>query len=298
MRPIIIVLVALAITIAGATAMLVNRLVSQRPAPVAVVQPPPAPATEDVLVAASDIAAGSTIAAGDLRYMPWPRDGIDSRLVLRTSSPDPVADFTGTIARRPLLTGEPLSQAAVFRRDQGGVLSAMLRPGMRAVSVPVTLTSGVGGFVQPDDHVDILMDQDMTTAESNGQPLHGDFLRLATQVVLADVRVLAVDDKLGRSESSAPAANASARTVTFELTPKDAEILLTAQKMGEISLSLRSLAHAASDDAPAAVDGYTTDIEVSRALQAAAGQKLHAGGPVAQVLVNRAGSTITQSFAN
>ncbi|HVI52628.1 MAG TPA: Flp pilus assembly protein CpaB [Candidatus Sulfotelmatobacter sp.] len=298
MRPIIIVLVALAITIAGLTAMLVNRLVDQRPAQVAAVQAPVAPATEDVLVAAADIAPGTVLKSGDLRYMPWPRDGIDERLVLRSSAADPIADYAGTIARRPLLAGEPLSAQAVFRRLDGGILSAMLEPGMRAVSVPVTQTSGVGGFLQPNDHVDILLNQDVKASEVDGQTLHGDFQRLATQAVLSDVRVLAVDDRLVKSDPSAPASTSTSRTVTFELTPKDAEVLLTAQKLGEITLSLRSMARADSDEAPASVTGYTTDIEVSRALQAAAGQRLHAGGPVAQVQVNRAGATLTQSFAN
>jgi len=299
MRPIIIVLMALAVIIAGLTAMMVNRLVDQRPAPVAVVQAPAGPATEEVLVAAADIAPGAILKADDLHYVPWPSQGIDERLVRRSSSADPLTDYVGAIARRPILSGEPLSAQAVVRRTDGGLLAAILTPGMRAVTVPVTITSGVAGFLQPNDHVDVLLNQDVKSSEVDGQTLHGDFQRLATQVALSDVRVLAVDDKLGKIDATqqAASANSNSRTITFEVSPKDAEVLLTAQKMGEITLSLRSMAHADSDEAPASVAGYTTDIEVRRALQVAAGQSLKSGGAVAMVRINRAGASITQSFA-
>lgn len=304
MRPIIIILMALAVTIAGATAMLVSRLVD-RPAPVAVVQAPAAPPPEEVLVAAADIAPGSILKDSDLRFAPWPSEGLDERLVRKSASPDAMADFIGSVARRPILAGEPLRAQTVVKKGEGGVLAAILSPGMRAVSVPVTATSDVSGFVQPEDRVDVLLNEDMKAAENEGQPLRGDFQRQTTQVVLSDVRVLAVDDRLARTDSQSQsqqqqqqqAANSNGRTVTFELSPKDAEMLLTAQKMGEITLSLRSLARAGTDETPASVAGYTTDIEVSRSLQVAAGQSLRSGGAVAMVKINRAGATSIQSFA-
>ena len=301
MRPIIIILMALAVTIAGATAMLVSRLVD-RPAPVAVAVAPAAPPPEEVLVAAADIAPGSILKDSDLRFAPWPSEGLDERLVRKSVSPDAMADFIGSVARRPILAGEPLRALTVVKKGEGGVLAAILSPGMRAVSVPVTPTSDVAGFVQPEDRVDVLLIEDMKAAENEGQPLHGDFQRQTTQVVLSDVRVLAVDDRLARSDSQSQqqqqqTANSNGRSVTFELSPKDAETLLTAQKMGEITLSLRSLARAETDETPASVAGYTTDIEVSRSLQVEAGQSLRSGGAVAMVKINRAGATSIQSFA-
>ncbi len=298
MRPIVIVLFVVAISIAALTAVLMNRMISAERRPVQISQPVAGPPTEDVLVAAVDIKPGVILKGEDLRYAPWPANALDSRYVRRGAAEDAKAAYIGTVARRPLLAGEPLTPQAVFRQDEAGILAGMLSPGMRAVSIPITATSGVAGWVLPQDHVDVVLNQDVNaiTGRSGGDALHGGMVRFASEVVLSNIRVLAIDDKLAKADASS---NMTAKTVTLEVTPAEVERLLAASRLGELTLALRSLAveQAAPPDPP----GYTTDVKASRALQAAVGEMpaLPAfAGRGRDVRVNRGGSTSTQSFAN
>lgn len=292
-RPIVLILVLVAVGIAGLTAVLLNRyMAAQKAAPV-INQSIAQGAASQVLVAAVDIKPGAVLKAEDLRYEAWPEDSADQRLVRRKPGEDAKAAFVGAIARRPLTTGEPLTADAVFRQDEAGVLSGMLSPGMRAVTISITSTSGVAGFILPHDHVDILLNQDVTAAASKapGLALRSDVERFSSEVILTDVRVLAVDDKLTKADGGP---NLAGKTVTVEVTPKDAEVLQIASKMGELGLALRSQA---ASHAPSVVPGFTSDIEVSRALQAVLGTG-SPGSQHRQVRVNRGGATMTQSFAN
>lgn len=307
MRPIVLILLAVAMTIAGLTAFLVNSLLGDREAPPAAGPQAAGPATEPVLVAAADLKPGAAVKAEDLRYETWPAAAIDARLVRRGGGEDPKGQFVGAILRRPVIAGEPMTSGVVFRPGDAGIMAGILAPGMRAVTVAVSPTTGVGGFVLPHDRVDIVLDQDVRNTAANalpgqGEPLGGRIVRFASEVVLADLRVLAVDDKLAKPDA---AANLPARTVTLEVTPKDAEILLAAAKLGELSLALRSLAAAEPPVAPGA--GYTGDIDSSRALQAAVGvggrstlpvPASASSGPPRAVRINRGGSTSIQSFVN
>ncbi|HLN25181.1 MAG TPA: Flp pilus assembly protein CpaB [Patescibacteria group bacterium] len=305
MRPIVIILIAVALGIAGLTAVLLSRYVADQRAQTVVAPQIAGPATEDVLVAAVDIKPGTIIKAEDIRYEAWPSVALDGRFVRRGGAEDPKAGFVGAIAKRALMTGEPMSPQAVFRQDEAGLLSGLLSPGMRAVSIPVTPNNSVSGFILPNDHVDILLNIDVraATPEADKAGMGGDMARYASEILLSDVRVIAVDDKLARADA---ATNMTAKTMTLELTPKDAEMVLTATRLGELNLVLRSLAPGAAGDAPPV--GYTADVETSRALQAAMGQGgagAHpsskaappSGGDI-EVRINRAGSTSTQSFSN
>jgi len=302
MRPIVIILVAVALGIAGLTAVLLSRYVADQRAQTVVAPQAAGPATEDVLVAAVDIKPGTIIKAEDIRYEAWPSVALDGRFVRRGAAEDPKAGFVGAIAKRAMMAGEPLSPQAVFRQDEAGMLAGLLSPGMRAVSIPVTPNNSVAGFILPNDHVDILLNLDVRAAAPNAEKsMGGDMAHYATEVLLSDVRVIAVDDKLIRADV---AANMMAKMMTLELSPKDAEIVLTATRLGELNLVLRSLAPGATGDAPPI--SYTADVETSRALQAALGmgggrQPANAAAPPSgaiEVRINRAGSTSTQSFSN
>jgi pilus assembly protein CpaB len=286
MRPFVLVLVLLAFGIATLTAVLFSRVLSrhEQAAPVAAVAAPPAESVE-IIVAADDIKVGDVVKAGDLRIASWPQAAVDQRYLRK----DTEESLVGSIARQPLFAGQPITAAALFHRGEAGVMAGVLSPGMRAVSIAVSATTGVSGFVLPNDHIDILLDQDVhaATGQADDQPGRGNLLRYASETILTDVRVLAVDDKLPRPDS--PAVQ-SGKTVTLEVSPKDAETLVLAARMGELVLALRSMTP--GEGKPAA---YVGDVAASVALRAA----LHpGGGPFGGIQINRGGVISTQSFVN
>lgn len=231
MRPLMIVLVVLALGIAGVTAFLARNFVS-KPA-----QPPQQAETvpgQRVLVAAREISAGTVVVEEDVRYEMWPGANIDKRMIVNTGSgEDPKAKVVGSVAARQILAGEPLSGTAVFRPDESGHLSAMIGPGMRAISISISPVSAVSGFVTPGDRVDVVVLMSFKDT-SKGDDRAEDKL-LVTEPVLRDVRVLAVDQSLKTGQ-----ATVVGKTVTLEVTPQDADKLIIAGSSGSLSVVLRS----------------------------------------------------------
>ena len=147
-----------------------------------------------------------------------------------------------------------------------GFLAAVLKPGLRAVSVPATATSTVSGFIYAGDRVDVLLTHALTNGAGSGQ--HN-----ATETILRNARVIAMDQKLDFAPGDKPDV---AKTATLELTAKQTEIVTLAVKMGELSLVLRSLQDpedeerdvGGGDDATAELgDSYTHDSQVSRLIK-------------------------------
>jgi pilus assembly protein CpaB len=290
MRPYVIVLVLLALGVATLTAVLFSRVLSRRqePAPVAAAVAPPPEA--EILVAASDIKVGDVVKDGDLHFIAWPAASLDDRFIRRDQAGEGKGGLVGSVARQPLFAGQPITAQALFRRGEAGVMAGLLSPGMRALSIAVTPTSGVAGFVLPNDHVDVLLDQDVHAASSQAedQPVRGNVLRFASEAILKDVRVLAVDDRLAKPDS---AGNQPGKTVTVEVSPKDAETLVLAGRMGELVLALRSMtADEGKQSRP-----YIGDIAASSALRAALRPDIIPGASGA-VRVNRGGAVTTQNF--
>ena len=157
--------------------------------------------------------------------------------------------FAGWVARNPIAEGEPITESRVIAPGNRGFLAAVLRPGMRAISVSVTITSGIAGFIFPGDQVDLMMTFSIPAAE-----LGGDFEHKAVETVLHDVRVIAIDQRLeGKPGEAVPA-----HTATFEVTPKESEIIALASKMGEMFLTLRSLVPASQETLAAGPGGGET----------------------------------------
>ena len=285
MRPFILVLVLLAFGIATLTAILFSRVISRKsePAPVTAVAAPSAD-TVEILVAAGDIKVGAVVNPGDLRYASWPQEAVDGRYLRHENGVDPKQQWVGGVARQPLFAGQPITAGALFHRGEAGVLAGILSPGMRAVAIPVTATSGVAGFVLAGDRVDILLDQDVhaATGQADDANSHRNPLRYASEAILTDVKVLAIDEKLAKPDG----ANVASKTVTVEVTPKDAETLVVAGRMGELVLALRGMTQ---DDAKPAA--YMGDVGASKALRAA----LVPGGAFG-VRVNRGGVLTGQAF--
>ena len=259
MRGRTVILFVVALTLAGGTAMLVRSFLAQRTAEAeATPLARPAAPQRSVLVARGAISRGQILKPQDFSWQVWPEGGIDKNYILAgTRTPE---SFAGWVARDPFTAGEPINDAKMVSPGSRGFLAAVLGPGMRAVSVPVTATSGISGFVFPGDQVDILITHQLTGA-GGSEAQHK-----AAETVLHDVRVIGIDQKLDSKSGEALVAH----TATLEVTPKQSEMIAVAAEIGKLSLSLRSLASASSEKSPAgspAADAgptYTIDNEVSQ----------------------------------
>ncbi len=260
MRPLMIILVVVALAIAGVTGILIKNLLSrQAPPPTAAAVPQPTVPTAKVLVAARDIAAGAGLIEEDLRYEAWPQTLLDKRYIVKTDAEDPKGRMIGSIAVRPIRTGEPLSGNMLFKQDDAGQLSAMIGPGMRAVSIAITGLTSVSGFILPGDHVDVLLITAFkdTSKSKDGEKAIDDKLHVS-EVFLRDVRVAAIDRNL-----HAAGVAQEGRSATLEVTPKDAERLVLAGIENTFHLVLRS--QIAGDSLE--TDELNYDVTSSRALQ-------------------------------
>src|SRR3954469_2187792 len=231
-----IVLLVGALLIAAVTAVMAKNMFSGASAPEAQAGPV-VPAGPEVLVATRTLPIGTIIDAEAFRYQPWPQGLVQPAYYTRGEQGGDPQGLIGTVVRNEITAGQPLTQGAIVRPGERGFLAAALGPGMRAVTVGVSATSGVAGFVFPGDRVDLVLTQEVTgTGESDGPPLR------ASETIVRNIRVLAVDQRLNARDEAGNQVAQTVATVTFEATPKIAEKIAVAQTIGQLSLSLRSLA--------------------------------------------------------
>lgn len=185
----------------------------------------------EVLVASRDIGMGSGTEGG-LDWMKWPEDGVSATLIRRDKRPEAIQELKGTIARQSFFAGEPIREAKLIRSDRG-FMSAILPSGSRAVAVQIAPDTSAGGFILPNDHVDVIMTRARPSVD--GQPPTYD-----TQTVLKNLRVLAIDQSVEEKEGERVVVGT---TATLEVDAAQAEALTAAQRMADrLVLSLRSLA--------------------------------------------------------
>jgi pilus assembly protein CpaB len=220
-----------ALVIAVGTAIAARSLFAGASAPQAeAAQVPKGP---KVLVAQRALPVGTIITADSIAFQLWPKEMVQDAYFI-----DGEADMNkllGTVVRYPITAGQPVTQGALVAPGDRGFLAAALGPGMRAVTIPVSAKTGVGGFVFPGDHVDLMLTQ--TVQAKDG----GNVLK-ATETILRNVRVLATDQSTETVVEDGKTVVRAFRTVTLEVTPKIAEKISVAQTIGTLSLSLRSLA--------------------------------------------------------
>jgi pilus assembly protein CpaB len=231
MSPRNIILIAFALIAALGTAMLARSWMnSQRVVTAAAPQVVPVEASQYVLVAKTPLPAGRFIKPEDVRWQAWPESQMPATYLLKGKrQPE---ELSGAVVRSGIAADEPITDARLVKPGDRGFMAAVLEPGFRAVSVSVTATSGIAGFVFPGDRVDLLVTHSVKSDEIDGRKNF-----LATETVLRDVRVVAIDQRTD-DQNSTPTL---ARTVTFEVTPKQAEMVNVARRLGELTLSLRSL---------------------------------------------------------
>jgi pilus assembly protein CpaB len=230
MKPARIVVLVIALAAGGIAALLAGR--SDPPAPVK-------PAlvaqieTVDVLVAANDIGLGHTVSAGDMRWQTWPVAAASANFLRRTDRPDAVNQLSGSIARSPFSAGEPIREARLIKAKGSGYMAAILPSGMRAVSTQISPETGAGGFILPNDHVDVILSRrDREAEKAAGVEIH------TSETILSNVRVLAIDQTV---EEKGGQRVVVGKTATLELSQRQAETLAMSQQMGTLSLALRSL---------------------------------------------------------
>ena len=189
-----------------------------------------------MILKAADLPTGHFVQADDLRWQSWPDDSVDPSYVLQGAGR--IEDFAGAVVRSPVAAGEPVTEARLVRPGERGFLAAVLNPGMRANTVKIDATSGVAGFVFPGDRVDVVLTHTLGIKGLDPTKKDREVKRAASETVLHDVRVLAIDQAIN-AEDGQPSV---AKTTTLEVTPKQAEMLTLIATMGRLSLSLRSLA--------------------------------------------------------
>lgn len=229
-----LILVLLALLIAGATVQFTRSVLSRKPATPATAQATaPEPVGRRVLVAAHDLPAGTLVQPSALRWRAWPDDGGLDRVYVvegqRTAD-----EFAGAVVRESLRAGDPITAGRLVKPGERGFLAAVLTPGMRAVSVAITGVTGVGGFTFPGDRVDLILAQKIR--EQRGQD-GVDLDRFASETVLSNVRVLAMDQRTDNQKGEVKIA----QIATLEVSPRQAEAVALAVEIGHLSLSLRSL---------------------------------------------------------
>jgi pilus assembly protein CpaB len=224
-----IVVLAIALGAGGIAAY----LASGSDAPPQPTQPVAQLPTVDVLVAKSDIGLGQAVKPEDLQWQTWPAAGASGSFIKKSERPEATTQVTGSIARAPFVAGEPIREQKLVKADGSGFMAAILPTGMRAVSTEISPETGAGGFILPNDRVDVLLTKRDKNPDSRGSEI------INSEVILTNVRVLAIDQAPKEKDGQNAVVG---KTVTLELRPEQAETLARSRQSGTLSLALRSIA--------------------------------------------------------
>jgi pilus assembly protein CpaB len=188
--------------------------------------------TAEILVAKSDIGLGQAVKPEDLQWQTWPAATASSNLINRAGKADAINEIAGSIARAPFIAGEPIREQKLVKANGSGFMAAILPTGMRAISTEISPETGAGGFILPNDRVDVILSKREKNPERNGPDV------VMSEIILSNVRVLAIDQAPKEKEGLNTLVG---RTATLELKPEQAETLARARQSGTLSLALRSI---------------------------------------------------------
>jgi len=189
--------------------------------------------TVDVLVAKSDISLGQTVNAEDMQWQTWPAATASSTFIRRGERPDATTQIAGSIARAPFIAGEPIREVKLVKANGSGFMAAILPTGMRAISTEISPETGAGGFILPNDRVDVILSKREKNQDRPGAP---DVVN--SEIILSNVRVLAIDQAPKEKDGQNTVVG---KTVTLELKPEQAETLARSRQSGTLALALRSI---------------------------------------------------------
>ena len=196
---------------------------------------PVVPMGPKVLVARKALPVGTIIDAESLTFQAWPKELVQNAYYTEGAPDADMSKLLGTVVRNPVTAGQPLTHGALVGPNDRGFLAAALGPGMRAVTVPVSSTTGVAGFIFPGDRVDMVLTQDVAGG-GEGPPLK------VSETIVRNLRVLATDQRFDSKDEEGKTIVKTFSTVTIEATPRIAEKIAVAQSVGQLSLALRSIA--------------------------------------------------------
>jgi pilus assembly protein CpaB len=247
-----IVVLTIAIGAGGIAAYLASGS-DNRPAPA---EPAVQLSTVDVLVAKGEINLGQTVKPEDMQWQAWPTSSASNNFIKRSDRADAPKELAGAIARGPFMAGEPIRDQKLVKASSG-FMAAILPSGMRAVSTEIAPETGAGGFILPNDRVDVLLTRHIKNPDARGN--QQDIVH--TDVVLRNVRVLAIDQAPKEKDGQSTAVG---KTVTLELKPDETTTLAASRQAGMLSLALRSIADANTVETVDAAVKFTQSVNIVR----------------------------------
>lgn len=220
----------------------------------------------NILVAAKDLKRGDMLADGDVAWKEWPESASFPAVILQRGDQPAIEAVSGRL-KEDIKAGDPVLNSAILGANEGNAVANALPEGMRAVAIPVSAESMVAGFIKPGDYVDVVLTYRATFTTEDPSPQVQEMVqrnldRMATETILENIKVLAVDQTAAASGKEKEDAKVG-RTVTLAVTRKDAEKLVLAGQMGKLTLILRGLGDqdASAPDWPTVTDKRITKIE-------------------------------------
>lgn len=229
-----VLMFVLAFGSAIAAALLARGMVGQKPE--AVVAAAPEIKSTEVLVAAKDIEVGEKLVAGTLLWKKWPQDNVIDSMITRDEKADAEQAFAEARAVQPMFEGETVMEKKLVFPGNAGFMSAVLPKGMRALSVAISSRSSAGGFILPNDRVDVILTRKIQVQGAAATTL------VKSETVISNVRVLAINQTFKQAKEGEEVAMKEGETATLEMNEEQAEIIARTESEGELSLSLRSIA--------------------------------------------------------
>ena len=216
--------------------------------------PPPPELTKietvEILIAKGDIAMGQSVTGDDITWQAWPTAAASPSFIRKTERPDAIQQLNGSIARTPFVVGEPMREAKLIKANGSGFMAAILPSGMRAISTEISPETGAGGFILPNDRVDVILSRrDKEAEKATGVELH------TSDTILRNIRVLAIDQAI---EEKGGQRVVVGKTATLELSPSQSETLALSRQLGTLTLALRSLADSNATTSDEAEEEKTT----------------------------------------
>jgi pilus assembly protein CpaB len=238
MNPQRLIVLGFALVAAGGAAFLVRGMLGGG-TPAVQAKAAPAIAMSEVLVASTNLSPGQALTGEQVRWEKWPSSTVDPSFIIHEPSVSEDQVVKGSVVRAVILPGQPITKTAIVKGDASGFMAATLGEGMRAVSIAISTDSGAGGFILPNDRVDVILTRKPENNNARG----------FAKTILSNLRVLAVDQTYRQEKDTRTVVG---KTATVEVSPEQAEVISAAGMSGQLSLALRPLSEtsdASSDPA-------------------------------------------------